>query len=454
MMHRPAEDGVGSFFKGSYTMLTGNRLYILLLFVPIAMVSEEFFESEAIIFSLCCFAILPLAALLGDATEQTALHTSQTIGGLLNATFGNATEMIICFFLLKAGQLEVVKLSLLGSILSNALLVLGFACLASGSVKRNVTYGSTTATANTTMLQVSVIGVILPTLMTATGQFESHGNESLSISRFISVIFLFLYVLFLINTLCPCPALKPGEEEDEKEAEEGEEEVSYLGFWSSILWLLGATLVLAYLSELLSGAVEGAAEGMGLTPAFVGFVIIPIIGNAAEHSTAVVMAFRLKMDLALAVAQGSSTQIALFVVPVMVLLGWLIGQPLDLDFGLFESAVSTCGKYLGSALRVSLSTFDSHWLRDLGRLLIPTDCVTSDDLCFPLMDLVLLEQITFLSTVIVASVINDGSTNWLEGAMLISTYIIISSAFFFFEFEGEDHGRDDRALSMLAPKVL
>jgi Ca2+:H+ antiporter len=363
MMHPhppPAADGVGSFFKGSYTMLTGNRLYILLLFVPIALVSEEFFESEAIIFSLCCFAILPLAALLGDATEQTALHTSQTIGGLLNATFGNATEMIICFFLLKAGQLEVVKLSLLGSILSNALLVLGFACLASGSVKRNVVYGSTTATANTTMLQVSVIGVILPTLMTATGQFESHGNESLSISRFISVIFLFLYALFLINTLCPCPALKPGEEENKKEAEEGEEEESYLGFWGSILWLLGATLVLAYLSELLSGAVEGAAEGMGLTPAFVGFVIIPIIGNAAEHSTAVVMAFRLKMDLALAVAQGSSTQIALFVVPVMVLLGWLIGQPLDLDFGLFESAVSTCGKYLGSALRMSLSTLDSY----------------------------------------------------------------------------------------------
>jgi len=267
-----------------------------------------------------------------------------------------------------------------------------------------VSFSQVASSANTTMLQVAVVGLVLPTLMTAVGQFEAHAAPSLAMSRFISIVFLLLYVAFMVHTMCPdWPAKDKGkavptslEQAEEATArgapvadtaaaaeevdadDDKEEEEILLDMPSAIVWLLGATVMLAYLSELLSGAVEGAAEAMGLTPAFVGFVIIPIIGNAAEHSTAVVMAYKLKMDLALTVAQGSSTQIALFVIPTMVLLGWAIGQPLDLSFGVFETVV------------------------------------------------------TWLATVIVTSVINDGSTNWLEGTMLVATYVIISAAFFFY----------------------
>lgn len=373
-----AKAGTPGFFAGSCKMLTGSKLNLLLAVIPVAAYSEQITDNEAAIFLLSATAILPLAALLGDATEQVALHTNETIGGLLNATFGNATEMIISFFLLRAGHLHVVQLSLLGSILSNSLLVLGFACVSAGIVKRNVTFNSIESSANSTMLQVAVMGIVLPTLMSSVGQFEAHDAVELNMSRFISAIYLVLYCLYLVHTMTPDEPSKSdnGKMSDDKEEEEEEEVLFSLP--SALFWLFVSTAILAFLSEVLSGAVEGAAEGMGLTKAFVGFVIIPIVGNAAEHSTAVIMAFRLKMDLALGVAQGSSTQIALFVIPAMVMLGWAIGQPLDLQFGVFETVI------------------------------------------------------TWLSTVIVASVINDGSTNWLEGAMLIASYIIISSAFFFY----------------------
>ena len=212
-------------------------------------------------------------------------------------------------------------------------------------------------------------------------------------SHFISIVLLLLYGFYLVFTmtepppekakLLPQSANEAADGEDDDDDDDDEEE-PILSLSASLAWLVIATIILAYLSELLSASVEEAAVQLGLNKAFVGFVIIPIIGTAAEHSTAVVMARRLKMDLALSVAQGSSTQIALFVVPVMVLLGWAIGQPLDLIFGTFETVI------------------------------------------------------TFLSVVIVSGIVSDGKTNWLEGIMLIAAYFLIASAFFFMK---DDVGR-------------
>ena len=163
-----------SFIGGSIDMFRANKLYVLLALVPVSAASEHLGFSHGAIFALACVAILPLAALLGDATEQLALHTNETIGGLLNATFGNATELIICYFLLKSGQLATVQISLLGSILSNSLLVMGFACMAAGMVKREVCFSDQAAGHNTTMLLIAILGISLPTLMVNIGQFNIH----------------------------------------------------------------------------------------------------------------------------------------------------------------------------------------------------------------------------------------------------------------------------------------
>ena len=195
-------------------MLASNRLYWLLILTPIALACPLFTASDGVIFSLCALALLPLAALLGDATEQVALHTNEVLGGLLNATFGNATEVILSFFLLRAGELKVVQLSLLGSILSNTLLVLGVACIAAGVVKRTVRFSGVASSANTTMLQVAIAGLMLPTLMTSIGQFDAHGPTELTMSRFISVIFLILYALYLKSILDSWPA----EDDDEEKS--------------------------------------------------------------------------------------------------------------------------------------------------------------------------------------------------------------------------------------------
>lgn len=370
------------FVHGSLKMLRGNGLYLMLIFVPIACMSETFHFSEAMVFFLSCLAILPLAGLLGEATEQVAFHTNETLGGLLNATFGNATELIVAYFALKKGLLEVVQVSLLGSILSNTLLVLGCSCLAVGIRQTQAKFNLVAAQANTTLLQIAILGLVVPTAMESTGQFAVHGEVDLILSRGISISLLVLYVLYVYFQLFTHAALF----EDPRAAPEGSEQVQpaeeiLLPFSGAMVWLAGATILIAYLSEALTGAIEGTTAQLGISDTFVGFVIIPIIGNAAEHSTAIAMAWKGKMDLAFGVALGSSTQIALFVIPVMVILGWIIDQPMDLYFGVYETVI------------------------------------------------------TFLSALIVSHVVGDGETNWLEGAMLLFTYFIICFAFFFYHHD-------------------
>ena len=386
------EVGPPGFIAGSMKMFKANKIYALLIFVPLAIMAEFAEAPEYAIFFLACLAILPLAGLLGDATEQVALHTNDTLGGLLNATFGNATEMIVCYFALKANLLSVVQVSLLGSILSNTLLVLGFSCLAGGLKYTSIGFNRTAAQANTTLLQIAILGLIVPTLMNGVGQLPVGGVIDLELSRSISGALLVLYVLYVYFQLFTHrkvfedprggEAKAPTSAEEEAAAEEEEEEEEddlYLSMSGGIFWLSVSTVAIAYLSELLTGSIEGAADGVGLSRTFVGFVILPIIGNAAEHSTAVVMANKGKMDLAFGVALGSSTQIALFVIPVMVWVAWAMDKPLDLLFGNFETSI------------------------------------------------------IFLSSLLVSHIVSDGETNWLEGVMLLFAYMIICFAFFFYE---------------------
>uniref|UniRef100_A0A7S4BVW1 Sodium/calcium exchanger membrane region domain-containing protein n=1 Tax=Chrysotila carterae TaxID=13221 RepID=A0A7S4BVW1_CHRCT len=366
-----------SFFKGSRDMLCKSWLNSLLVSVPFALAIGAMELSPAATFITSCLAILPLAGLLGDATEQLASHTNETIGGLLNATFGNATELIVAIFALQKGLLNVVQVSLLGSILSNTLLVLGCSCIAGGLTAAQVKFNQVAAQANTTLLQIAILGLVVPTMMESVGQLSVHGTVDLLLSRTISCALLVLYLFYVYFQLFTHRAIFEADSKDSEEEEEEAEEV-LLTLGASLGWLGGATVLIAFISEFLTGAIDEAAIEFGLSETFVGFVILPIIGNAAEHSTAIVMAAKGKMDLSFGVALGSSTQIALFVIPLLVLLGWAIDQPLDLYFGVYETVI------------------------------------------------------VFLSTLIVSQVVADGETNWLEGIMLIFAYLIICLSFFFY----------------------
>lgn len=336
-------------------------LNLLLVFVPIGIWSHLHHWSCAARFSTNFVAIVPLAAILGAATEALAAHTGQMIGGLLNATFGNAVEMIVTVNAIKSGLVGVVQGSLLGSILSNMLLVLGMAFFAAGMVTKQSRFSAAGASANMTCLTLGSIVLALPTIFNT---MDGVDNEDvLKVSRISSGIIAFVYVLFLIFQLGTHAHLF-GENEEEEEPT--------ISACSSVMLLLAATLLVAVNSEFLVDSIEAVSEEYGLPEAFIGVILLPIVGNAAEHATAVTVAAKGKMDLALGVAIGSSTQIALLVVPFSVMVGWAADVPMSLDFRLFDTSVMV------------------------------------------------------LSVIITASAVQDGQSNWLEGAILIAIYILIA----------------------------
>jgi len=280
-----------TFLSGSYRMLTNNPVYLMLVFVPPALLSALLGMSDGAVFALSCCAILPLAGLLGDATEQVALHTNETLSGLLNATFGNATELIVAIFALQKGMLTVVQVTLLGSILSNTLLVLGCACLAGGLTAQKSTFNKVAAVSNAALLQIAVLGLEIPTLLF---YVNNDQRPDIHLSRGISAGLLVLYCLYIFFQLhthkdffdAPSASdqslsLSRGHGLD-KEGEEEEEEEVLLSLWGAVSWLGMATVLIAFISEALTGTLEGAAHGWGLSEAFVGFCLVPIVGNAAE----------------------------------------------------------------------------------------------------------------------------------------------------------------------------
>ena len=352
-----------------------NILNLLLIFVPIAIVLEYVVHARAEwIFVTSCLAIIPLAGLMGKATEHLAEHVGEGIGGLLNATFGNAAELIIAVVALRAGLYDVVKASLTGSIIGNILLVFGLSALIGGARFPVQTFNKTAANLGTTMLTLAAIGLVVPAIfhyVVAGGPAVAEQDLSLE----ISIILMATYVLSLLFTLRTHRHLYAG-----GHGEEADEAMGTKG-WStgkSLLVLLIATAFVALMSEFLVGAVVATAKSFGMTEVFVGVILVAIIGNAAEHSTAVLMAIKNKMDIAINIAVGSSIQIALFVAPVMVFLSYVIGpQPMDLIFTNFEVLAIT------------------------------------------------------LSVAIMALISQDGESNWMEGVQLLAVYAILGIAFYF-----------------------
>jgi Ca2+:H+ antiporter len=327
---------------------------ILLLAVPASIVLNTRQASPLLIFGAACLGVLPLAGLMGRATEQIAERTGPTIGGLLNATFGNAAELIIAFVALRAGLVDLVKASITGSILGNLLLILGLSLVAGGLKAPILKFNRTSAGMSSAMLALAVAGLVFPAVFHALHPGTQAGRlafTELALSEAVAVILAITYgcsLLFSLHTHKSVFGM------DATSTAEGPE----WSLFKSVGVLALATAAVVVESEILVHAVEGVTQRLGLSEVFLGLIIIPVIGNAAEHASAVLMARKGKTDLALQIALGSSTQVALLVAPILVLAGVLIGQPMNLVFTSFEVitlAVST--------IVVSMITLDgeSHW---------------------------------------------------------------------------------------------
>jgi Ca2+:H+ antiporter len=346
---------------------------VLLVFVPVSVAAHFLEWGETIVFITAALGIVPLASYMGTATEEIAVVTGPNIGGLLNATFGNATELILALIALRAGLVGVVKATITGSIVSNLLLVMGFSMLLGGLKFKEQKFQPTVARLNASSMNLAVIALLIPTAV----QYTSTGVEESvlqNISVAVAAILILVYVLTLLFSMKTHAYLCDVGEVGLEEGGEGEPKVN-LPFW--IFVLLAITLTVAFESELLVESLEVATADLGLSALFTGVILLPIIGNAAEHATAVTVAMKNKMDLSVSVALGSSMQIALFVAPVLVIVGWLIGQPMDLNFNPFELVA------------------------------------------------------VVVAVTVANSVSSDGESNWLEGSLLLATYAVLAIAFFF-----------------------
>jgi Ca2+:H+ antiporter len=359
-----------------------NILSVLLLFIPVSIAGHFLHWSEPIIFVTSALAIIPLAAWMGTATEEIAVVMGPALGGLLNATFGNATELIIALVALNAGLIDVVKASITGSIIGNLLLVMGFSMLLGGLKYKEQTFQPIVARVNASSLNLAVIAMLLPTAVdyTSTG-IDAGAIQKLSIA--VSIVLIGVYgltLLFSMKTHTYLYDLDLAELDSEElahanlDGDDSDGEIN-LPLWISVL--LGCTLLVAVESEFLVSTLEVATKELGLTALFTGVILVPIIGNAAEHATAVTVAMKDKMDLSVSVALGSSLQIALFVAPVLVLAGYILGKPMDLNFNPFE------------LVAVVVSVFIAN------------------------------------------SISSDGRSNWLEGSLLLAAYVVLGFSFYF-----------------------
>ncbi|KAK9281986.1 hypothetical protein L1049_004897 [Liquidambar formosana] len=328
--------------KSIYIVLIKAKINMLLPFGLLAILLHYLTGKHVWVFSFSLLGITPLAQRLGYATEQLAFYTGPTVGGLLNATFGNATEMIISIYALKNGMIRVVQQSLLGSILSNMLLVLGCAFFTGGIVhyKEVQKFNKAAALVNSGLLLMAVMGIMFPAVLHFTHSEVHVGKSELSLSRFSSCIMLVAYASYLFfqlkshrNIYSPIDEERNNDEEDSDEDEAPE-----ITFWEAIGWLFVLTVWVSILSGYLVDAIQGASDSLNMPVAFISVILLPIVGNAAEHASAIMFAMKNKLDITLGVAIGSSTQISMFVIPFCVVVGWVMGEPMDLNFQLFETA--------------------------------------------------------------------------------------------------------------------
>lgn len=315
------------------------------------------------IFWLNFCVMIPLASMLGDFTEEVALHTNEVTGGLINASFGNAVEVVVAVQALLANEIRVVQASMLGSIFSNLLLVLGCCFFFGGLYHKEQTYNSTAATANIGLLALSSIALVLPTPFAE--YYDLHDDHVLIVSRIAAIFLIFMYVQLLIFQLHTHKDIfnSGGDGDDGSE-------VATMSLLTACLGLCAVTLLVTIFSNFLVNSIEGFTEASGVSRTFVGLIILPIVGNAVEHISAVTVAMKNKMDLAMGIAVGSCTQISLFVVPLTVLFGWAAGKDMTLNFPHFEVVL-----YVLSVFTVSVvcSNPICNWLE--GSLLMTTYCL-------------------------------------------------------------------------------
>ncbi len=363
-------------------------LFVLLLFIPVSVAAHFLEWGELIVFITAGLAILPLAAWMGTATEEIAVVVGPSLGGLLNATFGNATELIIALVALNAGLIDVVKASITGSIISNLLLVMGFSMLLGGLRYKEQTFQPIVARVNADSMNLAVIAILMPTAMNYTSQgINEQTLQNFSIA--VAVVLILVYALTLLFSMKTHSYLYDVGVA-ETEAEETPHAKPNMMLWVSVL--LVCTLLVALESEMLVDSLEVATSQLGLTALFTGVILVPIVGNAAEHATAVTVAMKNKMDLSLSVAVGSSMQIALFVAPVLVIAGRIMGKPMDLDFQPFELVAVVASVLIANS--------------------ISSDGKSN-------------------SVLIANSISSDGKSNWLEGTLLLATYTVLGFAFYF-----------------------
>ena len=351
-------------------------LAVLLLFVPAAIVAERMHAPAVMVFALSALAIIPLSGFLGKATEELSAHTGPTLGGLLNATLGNLAELIIAILALRAGLIDLVKASITGSILGNLLLVLGAAQLAGGLRHKVQRFSVALAGLSISLLVVAVIGLVIPAVFLATHPDPTH-LLTRKVSVGVAALLMVGYVLSLVYSMGTHRSVF-GEGADVANENHGADTASSWPLGKAIGVLLLSAAFVGWLSEILVGSTEQAIKGIGLSEVFVGIIVVPIIGNAAEHSSAVLMALKNRMDLAVSIAIGSSAQVALLIAPLLVFVGLALGRPMDLAFNVFEVAAV--------ALAVAVAT----------------------------------------------SVVRDAESHWLEGAFLLLVYGMLGVAFFYF----------------------
>ena len=349
----------------------------LLIAAPVAIGASFMHAPPLVIFAASATAIIPLSALLGRATEELAAHTGPTLGGLVNASLGNLAELIIAGLALRAGLTDLVKASITGSIIGNLLLVLGAAQFAGGLKYRTQKFNPNFAGTSVSLLVIAAVGLIVPTLFLAAHPDPTRAATE-RVSEFVAGFLIVGYVLYLIYSMGTHKSAFDALEQETYDESPATDEATQWTLQRTIIVLAAVAGAIGWMSELLVGATEATVHTLGLSSVFVGLVLIPIIGNAAEHSSAVLMARKNRMDLAASIAIGSSVQVALFVAPVLVFVGMLVGHPLDLAFGTFEVASVTLAVWITSAI------------------------------------------------------VLDAESNWLEGAFLLLVYGILAVAFFYF----------------------
>ncbi|KAK2873533.1 hypothetical protein FQN49_002273 [Arthroderma sp. PD_2] len=374
----------------TYATLASNYINVLLVFVPLGLISGFLGWSPTTTFVLNFIAIMPLASLLSFATEELSATLGETLGGLLNATFGNAVELIVSIVALSKDEIRIVQSSMLGSVLSNILLVLGCCFFFGGLNYHEQSFNSTAASTMSSMMTVASASLIIPsTLYASLSSSKADSRENiLFLSHGTAIILLIVYIMYLYFQLRSHSDLFEDSNAENGEvghSGEAEEERTLNPYAASILLLI-VTVLVSGCAEYLVGSIDSIVEATSISRTFIGLILIPIVGNAAEHVTAVVVACKNKMDLAIGVAIGSSLQIALFVTPFLVILGWIMDKDMTLHFQTFETVAF------------------------------------------------------FLSGLVVTILIQDGKSNYLEGGLCLGMYVIIALGFYVYPDDAKDIG--------------